>query len=91
VGGVVQALALIVLAFSGNFVSAFFVLVFVGAASTTFMAVNNTIIQRLVNDQLRGRVMSFREVAFGLGLPVAWFRAPLPGSSGYRLPLLSRA
>jgi MFS family permease len=67
IGGVAQGLALIAFSFSTTFIVALLILIFIGAANTTFMTVNNAIIQSLVIDRLRGRVMSLREVAFGLG------------------------
>jgi len=42
-------------------------LMVIGAMQTVFSTVNTTIIQGLAPDELRGRIMSWREVAFGLG------------------------
>lgn len=42
----------------------------VGAFVTTFQTVNNTLIQSLIPDELRGRVTSMREMAMGIGAPV---------------------
>jgi MFS family permease len=65
--GITQGALLIAFAFSPYYVLAFLILMVLGAAGTIFMTVNNTIIQQLITDQVRGRVMSLREVSFGLG------------------------
>jgi MFS transporter, DHA1 family, staphyloferrin A biosynthesis exporter len=67
IGGIAQGLALIAFAFCNNYLLAFFVLIFIGGAGTIFMTINNTLIQQMVSDTVRGRVMSLREVSFGLG------------------------
>jgi len=42
-------------------------LVAIGAAGTALVALNTTLIQGVIPDELRGRVMGWREVAFGIG------------------------
>jgi MFS family permease len=42
-------------------------LVLIGSAVTTIVALNTTLIVGITPDELRGRVMSWREVAFGIG------------------------
>lgn len=42
-------------------------LVISGGMGTAFMALSTTLIQDLITDDIRGRVMSLREIAFGLG------------------------
>jgi len=42
-------------------------LIVIGAMLTAFDTVNSTMIQSVVPDEMRGRVMSWREVALGLG------------------------
>jgi MFS family permease len=81
-GGMVQGAALIALAFSTYYLAALLILVVVGAAGTVFMTVNNTIIQQLVTDEVRGRVMSLREVSFGLGPSGSLVSGAVAGSLG---------
>jgi MFS family permease len=66
-GGIAQGAGLIFFAFSSFYPLSLFLLVFVGAANTVFMTLNNTTIQEMITDQMRGRVMSLREVSMGLG------------------------
>jgi predicted MFS family arabinose efflux permease len=87
-GGMAQGLGLIALAFSSHYLLALFVLIFIGGAGTVFMTLNNTIIQRLVTDQIRGRVMSLREVAFGLGPSGSLISGAVAGSVGVPLALV---
>jgi MFS family permease len=58
--------------FSGShwFLISSVLLVITGSFNTTFYTVNNTLIQGLVPDELRGRVMSLREMAMGTGAPI---------------------
>jgi len=44
-----------------------FLLVIIGGMITSFMTINTALIQSHVSDVMRGRVMSLREIAFGLG------------------------
>ncbi|MDZ4246427.1 MAG: MFS transporter, partial [Dehalococcoidia bacterium] len=66
-GGITQGIALILFAFSPFYLLSFALLVIVGGCNTTFQTLNNTIIQMMISDEVRGRVMSLREVANGLG------------------------
>ncbi|MFC1968123.1 MFS transporter [Chloroflexota bacterium] len=65
--GMVLGLALI--AFSGSewLALSLALLVIVGCMNGAFMALNTTLIQSAISDEVRGRVMSLREVARGLG------------------------
>jgi MFS family permease len=65
--GLVMGLGLIAFASSIWVPLSYFSLVVVGAMQMVFTAVNTTVIQGMVHDQFRGRIMSWREVAFGLG------------------------
>ncbi len=88
IGGMAQGLALIAFAFCTNYIAAIFVLIFIGAAGTIFMTINNTIIQQLVSDQVRGRVMSLREVSFGLGPAGSLISGAVAGSLGIPVALV---
>ena len=66
-GGIIQGLSLILFAFSPVYFLSLMLLVIVGSCNTTFQTLNNTIIQTMIPDQVRGRVMSLREVCSGLG------------------------
>ena len=41
------------------------VILVVGAASTTFGTINNTLLQSIVDDEFRGRVMSIHQLGWG--------------------------
>ena len=66
-GGIAQGVGLIFFAFSSFYLLALLLLIIIGGANTTFMTLNNTIIQEMIPDYVRGRVMSLREVSMGLG------------------------
>ncbi len=65
--GVAQGICLILLALSPFYILSVFVLILIGGANNAFMTLNNTLIQEMITDQIRGRVLSLREVTFGLG------------------------
>ncbi len=66
-GGIAQGIGLILFAYSPIYFLSVFLLFAIGAANNVFMTLNNTIIQEMISDEVRGRVMSLREVCFGLG------------------------
>lgn len=66
-GGIVQGLGLIFFALSPVYLFSLFLLLVIGGANTLFMTLNNTLIQEMISDHVRGRVMSLREVAHGVG------------------------
>ncbi|MFC1968733.1 MFS transporter [Chloroflexota bacterium] len=65
--GCILGLALIGFSVSPWLLLSLLFLVIAGGMAQTFTAVNATLIQRTIPDEVRGRVMSLREVAFGLG------------------------
>jgi len=65
--GMVLGLALIAFGMTAWFLFSLFLLIIIGGMSTAFMALSTTLIQALIPDQVRGRVMSLREISFGLG------------------------
>lgn len=65
--GIAQGISLIIFAFAPVYVFALVMLILIGGFNNSFMALNNTLIQEMVTDQIRGRVLSLREVTFGLG------------------------
>jgi len=64
--GIAFGLTLILFANITSLYPALFVLMVVGAVSTSFMSVNNTLIQMNITDEVRGRVMSVYMMTFGL-------------------------
>lgn len=66
ISGILMTIATAFFSISPFFILSFLLLIFVGAMSNTYMAVNATIIQSVVDDKVRGRVMAWREAAFGL-------------------------
>ena len=67
-GNVFFALALIAFALSRNFALSCFSLALVGAGMVSVTTTVNTLLQTLVQDEMRGRVMSMYALAF-IGLP----------------------
>jgi MFS family permease len=65
--GIFQGIVLFVFAFSPGYLLSLLLLIVLGGTGTMFMILNNTIIQEMLPDNVRGRVMSLREVAHGLG------------------------
>jgi predicted MFS family arabinose efflux permease len=65
--GLILATSLLIFPASPWFPFALFLTVAVGGMVTAFVAVETTLIQSIIPDQVRGRVLSWREVLFGLG------------------------
>lgn len=65
--GMILGLALIVFGMTSWFFFSLFLLIIIGGMATAFMALGTTLIQEVIPDQVRGRVMSLREISFGLG------------------------
>lgn len=74
--GVLMGISLLTFSISHWLVSSLLLLAFLGASYSIFLSVDATLIQTIVADDKRGRVMSLREVARGLGP----FAALLAGS-----------
>lgn len=76
IAGIAMTLATAFFAISPIFIISMLLLVLAGALNNTYMAINATIIQSAVEDKVRGRVMAWREIAFGLaptsGLLTGW-------------------
>ena len=66
VTGAAFGLFLVPFAFAGSLVPASIFLLFVGAASSVFMSVNNALLMSVTPDNLMGRVMSIFSMTFGL-------------------------
>lgn len=64
--GALFGLMLCLLAIAENMPTAFFALVLAGGSNGVYMALNSTIIQETVPDELRGRVMSVYMLTWGL-------------------------
>ncbi len=70
--GAGMALGVSILAFSASpwLVSSLLIQVVTGGVNAAFMTTNVTLTQSIIPDEVRGRVMSLREMAGGLGSPV---------------------
>lgn len=66
-GGFAYGVLLVGFALSPSLLLALPLLVLVGVASIVYTAINSTLIQMLTPNELRGRVMSFYQMSFGLG------------------------
>ncbi len=87
-GGIVQGLGLVLFGFSPYYLVSVVLLLVLGASNEVFMALNNTLIQETITDEVRGRVMSLREVCFGLGPAGSLVSGALAGSMGGPFALL---
>jgi sugar phosphate permease len=65
--GAALGMALVLFSASPWAVPSLFLMLIIGGMTTTFMTVNTALIQNHVSDAMRGRVMSLREIAMGLG------------------------
>ena len=65
--GIVTGLALAAFGPSPWILLSLLLLVVIGAANNAFMTLNAALVQGSIPDHVRGRVMSLREIAFGLG------------------------
>lgn len=65
--GIILGLALMAFGVMPWFIPSLLILIVVGGMTTAFMALGTTIIQTIIPDEVRGRVMSLREIFFGLG------------------------
>ena len=86
-GGIAQGVGLIFFAVSSFYSLSLFMLAFVGASNTVFMTLNNTTIQEMITDRVRGRVMSLREVSLGLGPSGSLITGAIAGILGAPLAL----
>lgn len=64
--GILFGLSLVVFALTRNFALALVVLAVVGAAGTIYMSTNNVLVQMLVPDEVRGRIMGIYMLTWGL-------------------------
>jgi MFS family permease len=85
--GVAQGLAVILFACSSVYIVSLFLLILVGACNTLFMTLNNTMIQEMITDEVRGRVMSLREVSLGIGPSGSLISGGLAGILGVPVAL----
>ncbi|MBI2853875.1 MAG: MFS transporter [Chloroflexi bacterium] len=88
IGGIAQGVGLIFFASSTTFALSLVLLVFVGGANTTFLTLNNTVIQEMISDEVRGRVMSLRETFNGLGPAGSMVSGSIAAAAGAPLALV---
>lgn len=65
--GIIMAIGLLIFTISPWFALSLPLLVIIGGMVTIFVAVETTLIQGTIPDAMRGRILSWREVLFGLG------------------------
>jgi len=65
--GIILGIGILGFSASPWFILSLLLLVVIGGTQNAFVAVNTTLIQDIVPDKMRGRIISWREVAFGLG------------------------
>jgi MFS family permease len=74
--------AIIIFAFSKNFILSMIILLFAGAGFIVLIAASNTILQTITDDDKRGRVMSFFTMAL---MGMAPFGSLAAGAMAYRI------
>jgi predicted MFS family arabinose efflux permease len=85
--GLILATSLLIFPASPWFPLALFLTVAVGGMVTAFVAVETTLIQSIIPDQVRGRVLSWREVLFGLGPTGSIFFGAIAQNTGVPISL----
>lgn len=85
--GIIQGVSLIAFGSLPTYLLSLLLITIIGCAGTTFEILNNTLIQETIPDQVRGRVMSLREVAFGLGPSFSLITGSMAGALGVSLAL----
>ena len=65
--GMFLGMALIAFGMTSWYFFSLCLLIIIGGMATAFMALSTTLIQGVIPDRMRGRVMSLREISFGLG------------------------
>lgn len=64
--GAMAGVAVIAFSFSSWYALSIIFAIAIGSFTTSMMIINNTVIQEMLTDQMRGRVMSLREVMMGV-------------------------
>ncbi len=85
--GIAQGVGLLLFAMSPFYFVCVLLLIFVGGTNTVFMTLNNTLIQEIISDEMRGRVTALREVSMGLGPSGSLVSGALAGVIGVPLAL----
>jgi Na+/melibiose symporter-like transporter len=85
--GIIQGVSLVAFGLLPTYLLSLILITIIGGAGTIFGVLNNTLIQEMIPDQIRGRVMSLREVAFGLGPSFSLITGSIAGAVGVSLAL----